>query len=164
MFRRFVCGIVLTFLVHSANAQEPLDFCLTLTGQKSTTAGGDITCMTGVNLNFRRDEINALLASQTVLELRKLVQEIQGLRLEMKTYNQNLADARSNFDKTSKEAVAAQERWRKDSLQATLDSVAGVPSKLASNDALRAPLLLWLKDELPKDQAFVDAVQAALKK
>jgi hypothetical protein len=161
MIRRFTTLIVGVALSHVAFAQH--DPCVTI-GGKLTIYTTDIICEGGNIGLVRRDQIDAILASQAVVELRSLVAEIRGLRQEMKTHAESLVQARAKFDSSSKDVATAQEKWRKEALTQTLADIAAVPSRLGANEALRAAMLSALKEELPKDPAFLEALQTAVKK
>lgn len=151
--------ILIGGLVLSQGVFAQINPCVTIGQPFSIYNNTDVMCGA-----MYPDQVRTALASQTVIELRTLITEIRGLRQEMKAYEQSLAQARENFDATSKETVAAQERWRKDALSQTLTDIAAVPSRLGANEALRGALLSMLREELPKDPVFLEAVQTALKK
>jgi hypothetical protein len=104
-----------------------------------------------------------MLSARVASELRALIGELQGLRKEMYDYKVALTQAKAGFEQASKDTVNNQETWRKTALEQTLKDVERIPSRLATDNGLRLALLAMLKEELPKDPAFVQAVREAAK-
>lgn len=103
------------------------------------------------------------LAAQTVVELRALIGEIQALRQQMQAHAASLQQARVNFKSTADAVVVAQDKWQKEALEKTLADIKVIPALLGADKGLRDALLSTLREELPKDPAFVRAVQQAAK-
>lgn len=111
----------------------------------------------------RTDQVSLMLAARTITELRSLISEIQGLRAEMRDYKISLTQAKASLDATTKATTESQEAWRKTALQQTLADVERIPARMASDNGLRLALLALLREELPKDSQFIQAVREAAK-
>lgn len=152
------------------SAQQPVlgDPCPILFGDSYKLHGltdwRSISCFTATanlppNVSSREYEAQPRLAAVTITELRNLTGEIRGLRAEMREYQQKLAQAKANYDTAITTTTASQEAWRAKALNDTLVSVERIPARLALDKNLRAALLSSLKEELPKDQEFIDTLR-----
>jgi len=106
-----------------------------------------------------KDEAILRIGALTITELRTIIAEIRGLRAEMRDYQQQLAQAKASYNATIKANTSAQEAWQVKALNETLDGVEKIPARLALDKNLREALLTSLKDELPKDQDFIETLR-----
>lgn len=164
-------------LVESAAAQMPpppnQDPCKVLAvGGTFSSISGIPGCVVQPQFGFpngqpsftaRDQELNLMLSARMASELRALIGELQGLRKEMYDYKVALAQAKAGFEQASKDATSSQETWRKTALEQTLKDVERIPSRLATDNGLRQALLTMIKEDLPKDSTFLQAVREATK-
>lgn len=164
-------------LVEPAAAQMPpppnQDPCKVLAvGGTFSSISGTPGCVVQPNFGFpnaqpsfsaRDQELNLMLSARVASELRALIGEIQGLRKEMYDYKVALTQAKAGFEQAAKDAASNQETWRKTALEQTLKDVEKIPARLATDNNLRQALLATLKEELPREPTFIQAVREATK-
>ena len=72
-----------------------------------------------------------------------------------------LTKAVASLESTSKNLVAADQKWQADTLNTTIAAVDKVPATLAAEKSLQDVLVAAIKDKLLKDPAFIEAVKNA---
>lgn len=112
-----------------------------------------------LKVDAEKPAIDSMLSARIVSDLRALVVEIQGLRNDMRTYQATLSQAKANYEAAAKAASDSQKEWQSKALNDTLANVEKIPARLALDKGLRAALLSSLKEELPKDQDFIDTLR-----
>jgi len=113
---------------------------------------------------YTAKELELRLAAQAIAENRALLSEIQGLRSQLQAHAATLNQAKAKFEAATAKAESDQQNWRKEALEKTLSDITAIPAQLGSDKGLREALLATLKEELPKDAAFVQALLQASKK
>ena len=151
-------------LAFAQSAMAQTDPCAILnSGSKFAIINNTDPICTDVSPMYEK-ELSIRLSAQLLVELRSLTAEIRGLRTEMQSYAAGLKQARNEFNTATTTVATNQENWRKEALAKTLEDIANVPVRLGADPGLRNALLATLKEELPKDEAFLQALLLAKNK